>query len=70
VYPAAALRIWGLDPRGYKGPKPEQRAKRAALTARLCDATASWLAFADADRASVPTAITSSTRSSARSSLV
>ena len=53
VYPAAALRIWGLDPRGYKGPKPEQRAKRAALTARLCDATASWLAFADADRASV-----------------
>ena len=48
-----ALRIWGLDPRGYKGPKPEQRAKRAALTARLCDATASWLAFADADRASV-----------------
>src|SRR3954447_6161535 len=53
VYPAAALRVWGFDPRGYKGPKPEQRAKRVALAEQLCAATASWLAFTDADRANV-----------------
>jgi hypothetical protein len=53
VYPAAALRVWGLDPRGYKGPKPEHRAKRAALADRLCAATASWVTFAEADRASL-----------------
>jgi Protein of unknown function (DUF429) len=33
VYPAAALRQWGLDPRGYKGTKPEKVAKRQELVA-------------------------------------
>jgi hypothetical protein len=43
VYPAAALRQWGLDPRGYKGTKPEKHEKRKALVALFADATANWL---------------------------
>jgi predicted RNase H-like nuclease len=39
VYPASALRQWGLDPRGYKGSKPEQSAKRGQLVIKL---TAEW----------------------------
>lgn len=39
VYPAAALRQWALDPRGYKGPKPEQQAKRTQLVRAL---TSGW----------------------------
>lgn len=53
VYPAAALRVWGFEPRGYKGPKPEQRAKRLALANGLSAATASWLTFTNAERASL-----------------
>jgi Protein of unknown function (DUF429) len=47
VYPAAALRQWGLDPRGYKGSKPERAARRALLVAEIADATSGWL---DLDR--------------------
>jgi hypothetical protein len=43
VYPAAALRVWRLDPRGYKGRKPEAVAKRQALVADLLAACAGWL---------------------------
>ena len=43
VYPAASLRQWQLDPRGYKGPKPEKVAKRAELVAALAASTTSWL---------------------------
>lgn len=35
VYPAAALRQWELDPRGYKGAKPDQQAKRLELVVAL-----------------------------------
>jgi predicted nuclease with RNAse H fold len=43
VYPAAALRRWGFDPRGYKGAKPEQLAKRIQLVEGIATASASWL---------------------------
>jgi hypothetical protein len=43
VYPAAALRQWQLDPRGYKGSAPEKIAKRGELLATLASATAAWL---------------------------
>ena len=43
VYPAAALRQWGLDPRGYKGARPDRLRKRRQLVAALADATAGWL---------------------------
>lgn len=43
VYPAAALRQWSVDPRGYKGPGPEKRAKRAGLLAEFAAATSGWL---------------------------
>jgi hypothetical protein len=45
VYPAAALRQWSLDARGYKGSKPDKLEKRAALVRALAAATASWLAL-------------------------
>jgi predicted nuclease with RNAse H fold len=45
VYPAAALRQWQLDPRGYKGAKPEKVEKRRELVHALATATASWLAL-------------------------
>lgn len=35
VYPAAALRCWGLAARGYKGAEPVASEARAALVARL-----------------------------------
>jgi predicted nuclease with RNAse H fold len=43
VYPAAALRMWSLDPRGYKGNKPGQREKRKLLTRKVAEATSGWL---------------------------
>jgi predicted nuclease with RNAse H fold len=43
VYPAAALRQWGLDARGYKGAKEDRREKRGALVEAIVQGTASWL---------------------------
>ena len=43
VCPAAALRQWGFDPRGYKGPKPEKVKKRRQLVTEVTAATSSWL---------------------------
>lgn len=50
VYPAAALRTWGFDPRGYKGTKPEQTAKRAQLVDDFAGCASSWLSLSEADR--------------------
>lgn len=50
VYPAAALRQWGLDPRGYKGTKPEKVAKRQELVATIADASSVWLELRDEER--------------------
>lgn len=44
VYPAAALRIWGLLHKGYKGNKPPERVQRAALVESIV-ATKPWLDF-------------------------
>ncbi len=49
VYPAAALRQWGFDPRGYKGTTPERRLGREALIQEVRFATSSWLRLKDAD---------------------
>jgi hypothetical protein len=43
VYPAAALRQWGLDPRGYKGAKVEKVERRRELVLAFASATAAWL---------------------------
>lgn len=43
VYPAAALRQWGLDPRGYKGTKPEKLETRRQLVNAFATATCGWL---------------------------
>lgn len=43
VYPAAPLRQWGFDPRGYKGSKPEKVEKRHQLVADLAAAASHWL---------------------------
>lgn len=43
VYPAAALRQWGLDARGYKGSKPEKRWKRDRLVEQIVEGTEHWL---------------------------
>jgi len=48
VYPAAALFVWDLPYRGYKGPKAERRATRQALVAGL-RAMAPWLSAATGD---------------------
>ena len=53
VYPAAALRRWGYDPRGYKGAKPEQRAKRTQLVEGIASASASWLVLDESEWALV-----------------
>jgi hypothetical protein len=45
VYPAAAMRQWGLDPRGYKGQKLEKVAKRCRLVESIRTAASRWLAF-------------------------
>ena len=45
VYPAAAMRQWGLDPRGYKGSKPEKVAKRRELVETIKAASSGWLDF-------------------------
>ena len=54
VYPAAALRCWGLspgmnpeDPGGYKGKKPEPSRRRRLLVSRLLEETAGWLQIPD-----------------------
>ena len=52
VYPAAALRQWSLEARGYKGSKPEQQAARARLVDSLSVAWRPWLPL-DAHRASL-----------------
>jgi predicted nuclease with RNAse H fold len=46
VYPAAALKVWGLDPRGYKG--TEGAARRSDLLAQLVHAAGGWLSLTDA----------------------
>jgi len=51
VYPASALRLWDLDPRGYKGGKPEQRSRRAQLVADLGERVGSFLVLDDEHRA-------------------
>jgi hypothetical protein len=50
VYPAAALRQWGLDPSGYKGARPEKVEKRRELVAEVTAATSRWLELTDEDR--------------------
>ena len=55
VYPAAALRRWGHDPRGYKGAKPEPLAKRTQLVEGIATASAAWLAL-DEDKLALVTA--------------
>jgi hypothetical protein len=50
VYPAGALRQWNLDPRGYKGSKPEQRAKRAQLVDELLARTDAFLSVDEEQR--------------------
>ena len=49
VYPAAALRQWSLDPRGYKGTKAEQIAKRSQLVETLLIQWP-WLQVTDHER--------------------
>jgi hypothetical protein len=63
VYPAAALRRWGYDPRGYKGAKPEQLAKRTQLVEAIVTASASWLALAEDEQARVTANTTTTTGS-------
>jgi hypothetical protein len=50
VYPAAALRQWGFDPRGYKGSKPEKVEKRHQLVHDLAATTSEWLEVSDEQR--------------------
>jgi predicted nuclease with RNAse H fold len=45
AYPAAALRQWGLDPRGYKGTTPEKVHKKEQLVDEVVAATSQWLAL-------------------------
>jgi hypothetical protein len=51
AYPAAALRQWGMDARGYKGSKPEQRARRLDLLDELIERSAPYLALDHQQRA-------------------
>jgi predicted nuclease with RNAse H fold len=51
VYPAAALRQWRMDPRGYKGDKPEARIRRAELVGSLADRMSAFLALDEEQRA-------------------
>jgi hypothetical protein len=53
VYPAAALFVWGLPYRRYKGTRPEYRDTRHMLIGRL-RAVAPWLVADDADWALIP----------------
>jgi predicted nuclease with RNAse H fold len=48
VYPAAALRRWGLPWRQYKG--SEHAAERNALVSSFTEATAAWLSLEGAER--------------------
>ena len=43
TYPAAALSIWELPWKGYKGKKPDRRKNRAELVAGLAEEAGSWL---------------------------
>lgn len=47
VYPAAALRQWGIDPRGYKGTKPEQQGRRAQLVVELVERSRTFLSLTE-----------------------
>ena len=38
-----AMRQWGLDPRGYKGSKPDKLARRRGLVQAIAQATQGWL---------------------------
>ncbi len=49
VYPAAALKRWGLASRQYKG--PEHVAERSALVSSFEAETREWLSLAEAERA-------------------
>jgi Protein of unknown function (DUF429) len=49
VYPAAALRLWGLPARGYKGPSPTNAGRRAGLVDAFLAAAAPWLAVESAE---------------------
>jgi predicted RNase H-like nuclease len=51
VYPAAALRQWGLDAARYKGNKPEQQQKRHELIGTIAEATSEWLELNAQERA-------------------
>ena len=48
VYPAAAVRRWGLPSRGYKGPQHADDRRR--LVDLFADATSEWLVLSAADR--------------------
>jgi predicted nuclease with RNAse H fold len=48
VYPAAALKRWGFNPEGYKG--PENRGKRTRLLQEVETSTRSWLRLSDSVR--------------------
>lgn len=47
VYPAAALRQWGFDPRGYKGAEPAKVEKRRELVGAVIASAGAWLAVTD-----------------------
>ncbi len=49
VYPAAALLCWGFDPKGYKGTKKINVAKRKDLLTEI-EVKAPWLILEDANR--------------------
>jgi predicted RNase H-like nuclease len=53
VYPAGALRQWGMNPRGYKGGKPEQQSRRAQLLEDLIGRASSFLALDEEQHALV-----------------
>lgn len=49
VYPAAALFVWGMPYRGYKGSGVEQRAVRRELVGSVREQTSPWLTADAAD---------------------
>ena len=50
TYPAAALRIWGLPWKGYKGTDPGKEQKRAEMVATLAEEVGSWLTLVESQR--------------------
>ena len=47
TYPAAALRIWGLPWKGYKGTGPGKEQKRAEIVGTLAEEVGSWLTLVE-----------------------